>query len=79
MFAERLPGGRKGRVKQGIFGRWYVFHPLFDGAAWSGLRWVECTPEGFPIGQAQVCNFETEDEAVAYCFNNGFDTVSVAA
>jgi hypothetical protein len=27
---------RQGRINQGIFQKWFIFHSRFDGAAWSG-------------------------------------------
>ena len=52
--------------KKGLFDRWYIFHPWNITQAWSGSRWVPCMTNGFPIGDIQVCNFETEKEAREY-------------
>lgn len=56
------------RIRQGLFGRWYIFHPdEGDAQAWSGARWVPADTDGIPIGKFQVCNFESEEEAREYC------------
>jgi hypothetical protein len=56
----------RNRIRQGAFDRWYIFHEFNDEAAWSGSRWVPCTPDGIPVGGMQVCSFETVDEAIAF-------------
>jgi hypothetical protein len=55
------------RLREGIFDRWYIFHPTRDDLAWSGSQWVPSSPEGLPTGSFQVCNFFTEQEARDYC------------
>jgi hypothetical protein len=62
-------------IRQGIFERWFIFHPesVVDGArAWSGSKWVKCGHDGVPY-LVQVCNFTTEKEAREYCAENGLD------
>lgn len=53
------------RIKQGVFGRWFIFHPMTDTLAWSGMQFVPCV-EGMPTGGVQVCNFGTFEEAQRY-------------
>lgn len=57
----------KCRIKEGLFGRWYIFHSVLDDAAWSGSRWVSATELGVPTGGVQVCNFATAKDAAEYC------------
>jgi len=54
------------RIRQGIFDRWYIFHPTNDSMAWSGSHWVGCCFNGLPYN-VQVCNFDSEDQALEYC------------
>jgi hypothetical protein len=68
---------RQARIRQGLHSRWLLFHPRFDGAAWSGTHWVEVNPDGFPIGSAKVCVFDNEDLAMRYALEHDFDTVTV--
>ena len=62
-------------VRQGIFDRWYIFHPVDPSLAWSGQRWTFCRADGLPAG-IQVCNFETEQDALDYCRENGLQPLS---
>jgi hypothetical protein len=54
------------RLNQGLFDRWYIFHPTDDRRAWSGSRWVPVSEQGLPAGGVQVCNFESEQAAAEY-------------
>jgi hypothetical protein len=45
----------KVRIKRGLFGRFYIFHPENDRAAWSGGRWVSAEEDGAPAADVQVC------------------------
>jgi len=56
-------------VAQNPFGRFYIRHPVHPGLAWSGAQWVQHS-DGLPIGQFQICNFDTEDDADDYATNN---------
>lgn len=69
---------RQARVRQGYGKYWYLFHSRFDGAVWSGVTWVECNLEGYPIGNNPVCKFMNQDQAVRYALEHGFDTVAVS-
>lgn len=61
-------------IRQGILGRWFIFHPQDIASAWSGSRWVFCGTDGIPVqGGVQVCNFENEQEARDYCRENGLE------
>lgn len=62
-----FPYRRRCRIRQGLFDRWYLFHPLSDEMGWSGSRWVACNPRGLPTGDVQLCNFASEQEAREYC------------
>lgn len=53
------------RILQLAFGRWYIVHPILDGLAWSGQRWVRHV-NGVTASYAQICNFESSDAAWAY-------------
>lgn len=53
-------------IKQGLFGRWFLFDPTNPLRAWSGSRWEPCTRRGIPTGMTQVCNFETKEDAEDY-------------
>jgi hypothetical protein len=53
------------RIAQGAFDRWYIFNNATFNLAWSGSKWVP-TFNGVPTGAAQVCNFETKEEAEEY-------------
>jgi len=53
-------------IRKGAFGRWYIFHSFFLNEAWSGSRWVKASDDGVPLGEAQVCNFETREAAERY-------------
>lgn len=44
-------------------GRWIILHPVNPMRAWSGSRWVPTCGLGFPAGEAQVSNFESEEVA----------------
>jgi hypothetical protein len=57
---------KSSRIRQGLFDRWYIFHPDDDLRAWSGSRWVPSTPEGLAAGGIQIANFSTESEAHDY-------------
>lgn len=59
----------KPRVKQGIFDRYFIFHPNDDRMAWSGARWVPCWPDGRPVN-IQVCNFANIGDAKEYARSN---------
>lgn len=59
-------------LRQGIFARWYLFHPENRFKGWSGSQWVTCRPDGLPT-HTQVCNFTTEDEAREYCREHGLE------
>lgn len=65
-----------GYIRQGLFGRYFIFHQANDLLAWSGMRWVSCTPEGLPTppDKTQVCNFESEEEAQRYIDDYGWST-----
>jgi hypothetical protein len=58
------------RIRQGLFGRWYIVHPYLDDAAWSGSRWVSVSEQGVPTGGVQVCNFNTAEQAQEYANAN---------
>lgn len=60
------------RLRQGIFGRWFIFHPEHD-EAWTGARWEICSADGVPTGQFQVCNFASQQEAREYCWEHGLE------
>ena len=60
--------------QQGLFGRWYLRHPIKPGLAWTGYRWavhtngmgaesVETSAGSLPI---QISNFESRAEALTY-------------
>lgn len=56
------------RIRQGLFDRWYIFHPFFKRErAWSGSRWVGCDAQGLPADNVQVVNFDSEKHAREYC------------
>jgi hypothetical protein len=59
-------------LRQGIFDRWFIFHPHNIVKAWSGSKWVSCSPDGVPH-LVQVCNFESEADAREYCRENGLE------
>lgn len=63
-----------GIVREGAFGRFFIFHCMNDHLAWSGSRWVACTPEGLcaPPDNIQVCNFATKDEAHKYILDHSW-------
>jgi hypothetical protein len=48
--------------------RWIIVHPEADNLAWSGMRW-DRHYGGIGI-TAEVCNFETEVEAVEYALHH---------
>lgn len=58
-------------IRKGNFGRWYIFHPTSNRLAWSGSRFVQCTPAGLPTGGVQVCNFDNEEQARFYWNERG--------
>jgi hypothetical protein len=62
----------KCKLRQGLFERWYIFHPHNIVLAWSGSRWVACFPDGLPR-ETQVCNFATEQEAREACREYGLE------
>jgi hypothetical protein len=64
--------GRKCQLRQGIFGRWFIFHWIDPVLAWSGSEWTFCLTDGTPRG-VQVCNFESEQEARQYCADHGLE------
>lgn len=66
-------GSMKARIRQGLLGRWYLYHATDDYLAWSGSRWVGATQHGIPTEGVQVSNFETEQEALDYAREQGFD------
>ena len=68
--------GHPVRLRQGIFGRWFILHEKLDDAARSGSRWVSVSENGMPTGGVQVCNFATEDEAAKYALEHGM-TLSI--
>jgi hypothetical protein len=61
------------RIRQGAFGRWYIFHAIFDFAAWSGSRWAPCLGNGLPAADVQTSNFDTREAALACATSQGFD------
>lgn len=61
------------RIRQGLFGRWYIFHPGTLAKGWSGSQWAGCSEDGYPTGMFQVCNFESEQEARDYCREHGLE------
>jgi hypothetical protein len=63
-FAEQAASERaKIRITLGMFDRWIIVNDR--SLAWSGSRWVQHR-HGIPVGDAQICNFATNDEAQAY-------------
>lgn len=54
------------RIKRGLFDLFYIFHPIDDRLAWSGSEWVLVREDGFPLGDAHVCNFGAAEEAQEY-------------
>lgn len=60
------------RIREGLFGRFYIFHPTRDDLAWSGSRWVDCSPDGLSR-ETQVSNFETEQDARDACRDYGLE------
>lgn len=65
----------KTRIRQGLIGRWFLYHETDDYLAWSGSRWVGVTESGLPTQGVQVSNFETEQEAVDYAREHGFEVL----
>lgn len=57
-------------LRQGLFDRWFIFHPHNVTRAWSGSDWVSCGPDGLPH-MVQVCNFDNEEQARDYCTHAG--------
>lgn len=52
-----------------------MFHETDDFLAWSGSRWVKVTVSGIPTEGVQVCNFESEREAIDYAREHGFEVI----
>ena len=64
----------KTRIKQALLGRWYLFHETDDKKAWSGSRWVGAS-HGMPTEGVQVSNFDSEEDAVNYAREHGFEVM----
>lgn len=62
-------------LRQGIFDRWFIFHPYNITRAWSGSDWVACCYDGVPQA-VQVCNFESEEDAREYCTHIGLTVLT---
>lgn len=60
-------------IRPGIFDRFFLQHPRDHEFAWSGSQWVAASPDGYPTGMFQICNFETEAEAREYCAEHGLE------
>lgn len=58
-------------IKQGIFDRWYILNAYDDELGWTGSSWASCSPDGYPTGMYQICNFESEQEAREFCAERG--------
>lgn len=65
----------KVRLRQNIFKRWIVIHDINNNLAWSGSQWDLISPEGIPIGYAQISNLGTYDEAKEYAESFGFEVI----
>jgi hypothetical protein len=58
-------------LKQGLFDRWFIVNGDREEFAWSGRRWVLVDPRCFPVGEIQVCNFDTREQAASYAAQAG--------
>ena len=51
------------RLAKNAFGRWILVNADDPALAWSGSRFVPVDENGFPAGNAQVSNFDSEEDA----------------
>jgi hypothetical protein len=49
-------------IETNVLGRWIITDYDEPSLAWSGSRWVP-HDKGIPIGDIQVCNYESKEEA----------------
>ena len=66
------------KVRQGIFGRWFIFHADNDHLGWTGSTWADCDCDGAPH-QFQISNFETQAEAIEEALAAGLVVLTDAA
>lgn len=51
---------------QNGFDRWILLNANNHSLAWSGSRWAPVDEGGFPAGDAQISNLDTQEEAAEY-------------
>jgi hypothetical protein len=65
---QRLPKEREQmsldyRLSKNAFGRWILVNADDPTLAWSGSRFVPVNENGFPAGNVQISNFDSEEDA----------------
>jgi hypothetical protein len=58
------------RIQRGVLNRWIIVDYEDEHLAWSGARWVS-HDRGIPTGVAQICNYDSREEAFIEAENAG--------